>query len=610
MFRGTSVDISEYGLIGNCRSAALVSREGSLAWCCLPKFDSEALFSSLLDSHRGGSFSVTPKPPFHATQTYLDDTNVLETRFESDDATLLLHDCFTVADENEKRQSLWPDTEVLRCLECTRGSTEVVVRFHPKGNYGERSLPLKRIGTWGITAEWGRKLLLLQSSAGVLSFSIDSVRGAYAILRISSGEKIVFSLSYSDIAPAIFPPLGDAAFERMDQTKRYWRNWIGRCRYDGPYASEVRRSALALKLLTYAPSGAIVAAPTTSLPEWPGNGRNWDYRFCWLRDASFTVRALVSLGFAEEAVAYVAWLLHATALTHPKLQVVYSVYGETKLKERSIDFLEGFKDSRPVRAGNAASDQFQLDVFGEVIDGLSSVLPYLGGVDKDTRSFVLDSCRLICDLWRTPDQGIWEIRGAPRHYTHSKVMAWVALDRALKMAEEFSWKIPREKFQTTLQSIRDAVESYGFDEERKSYTQSFGNSQLDASVLAMPLVHYCDPASPRMLSTLDAIERHLSKDGLVYRYAPGSDGLGGQEGSFGICTFWMAEARIRAGQREKGMASIKAMLSRRNSLGLWSEEIDPETNQYLGNYPQGFTHIGFVNAMTTLTQTLPSERAA
>ncbi len=607
-----TAQISDYGVIGNCRTAALVSKSGSIDWCCFPKFDSEAFFSRLIDPETDACFLLRPDGEFRSRQAYVEDTNILETTFETDSGRVRLTDCISVTQEYKRRHELWPNTEILRILECEQGEENILLRFRPRGDYGRLPVRFCRLGRWGIFAEIGRKILILQSSISTEKLDIHQREGAgevSAVFRIRAGERVMFSLIFEDEAPPVIPPLGESALNRLSESKNYWRNWIQRCRYHGPYEEEVRRSALALKLLTFAPSGAIVAAPTTSLPEWIGGFRNWDYRFCWIRDASFTVRALVSLGFLEEAHAYVSWLLNATALTHPRLQVVYSVYGEPHLKEVNLE-ASGFQHSMPVRIGNAASNQFQLDVYGEVLDALSAVVPFLGEIDNDTRSFILDTGKIVSKLWRKPDHGIWEMRLPPQHYTHSKIMAWVALERILYVAREFHWKIDEHEYRNQLAQIRAAIEANSYSESLKSYTQSFGSESLDANVLVMPLVKFCEPFNPRILNTLDAIERKLTKNGLVYRYERGTDGWDLPEGAFGICNFWLAEAHFRSGNGERGKFWLDSILKRRNSVGLWSEQIDPATDTFLGNYPQGFSHVGLINAINALTDCEKGEAAA
>jgi GH15 family glucan-1,4-alpha-glucosidase len=433
---------------------------------------------------------------------------------------------------------------------------------------------------------------------------------AIAEFHVTAGASEQFAAVYADEAPAVLPPLGESARARMWETIRYWKQWISHCTYSGEYAEHVRRSALTLKLLSFAPSGAIVAAPTTSLPEVIGGMRNWDYRCCWLRDASFTVRALVELGYHDEAQAFVSWSLYTTWLTRPKLQVLYSIYGESSLKEKMINWFSGYRDSQPVRIGNAAEAQLQLDVYGEVLDAVHYISPYISDFDGETRNFLLGLGKAVCELWNQPDDGIWEVRSGPVHHTHSKVLAWVALDRLLRLAKTYSWRAPIERFENIKNRIREQIETRGFNATLRAYTRTLGGSELDASALLMPIVRYCDARSPRMQSTCNAIRERLSQNGLIFRYRGVDDGLRGREGSFGICNFWLSEVLARAGKRDEAKHYFEQILERGNAVGLWSEEIDPNTNEYLGNYPQAFTHIGLINAALALAETKEGVKAA
>lgn len=596
--------ISEYGMIGDSRSAALVSSRGSIDWCCLPCFDSDSVFSAILDAEKGGSFSLAPVGEFRSQQSYLPDTNVLELIFETGSGRARLLDSFSVTSEARKRNRLMPDHEILRILEGLEGEVRIRMDYSPRPGFGSKRAMLTRRGGLGIACDLGEEIYNLHSDLDAESIEIlqdGSGSRAVAEFTLRAGEKTAFSLTYSHEGPAVIPPVGSHAEERLEETRRYWKCWIDRSQYSGPYDKHVRRSALALKLLTYAPSGAVVAAPTTSLPETPGGVRNWDYRYCWLRDAAFTVRTLISLGYREEARAYVSWLLHSTYLTRPRLQVVYSVYGQAKLPERILPWLEGYRSSQPVRTGNAADDQVQLDVYGEVMDAIWAWSPEASELDKDTREFVLDLGKAVCELWQEPDHGIWEVRSRKAHHTHSKALAWVALDRLIRLAEKNDWKADLEGFRKTRDEIRGAIERHGYSEELGSYVRTLGGSELDASLLTLPLVGYCGADDPRMLSTCRTISEHLSRNRLIYRYRKVDDGVEGGEKSFGICNFWLAENLARAGQVDEAKEWFEALLSKAAPTGLWSEEIDPESFEFLGNYPQAFTHIGLINAAVAIS---------
>jgi GH15 family glucan-1,4-alpha-glucosidase len=605
MSRDGLPDIKDYGVIGDSRASALISRAGSIDWCCLPKFDSPSFFAAILDPERGGKFSIQPVESFHSLQSYLPNTNILETRFRTRMGEIALKDCFITATEKKKREELFPDHEILRIIEGISGDVQVRLRLLPRAEYGKHGLRLKRLGNWGIGCSYGRKVLVLQMSsvqdgAGVLSQHEDGDELVHDF-RLKAGDRVVVSLTYADEAPAVIPSLKTAG-DRFERTRHFWNDWLRTCDFQGFYQDEVRRSALTLKLLTFAPSGAIIAAPTSSLPEAIGYARNWDYRFCWLRDASFTIRALIDLRFIDEAKAYMSWLLHSTRLTFPRLQVVYTVYGEARIPERSLSWLSGYKNSQPVRVGNSACDQVQLDIYGEVIDGLFRLLPHLSHIDGETQKLILGMAETVCKEWDRPDNGIWEVRSAQFHHTHSKVMAWVALDRVIKMSSRFSRRVPLQKFQSTLNEIRAVIETRGYNERLQAYVQSFGDDRIDASLLVMPIVGYCDALSPRMRSTVAAIQAELGRNGFVYRYPPNTDGMKGREGAFVISGFWLVEVLLLQGRYVEARKQFEQILARANSTNLWSEEIDPETGEFLGNYPQGFSHIGLINAAVALSK--------
>lgn len=598
--------ISEHGLIGNCRTGALISKSGDLNWCCLPYFDSPSFFASILDEQNGGSFSLKASHHDSVTQDYLGDTNVLRTTFHSGNTALELTDCFTVFTEKNKRSKLLPTSEILRVIESLEGDSLVRLHFEPRPFFGKKKIKIIKHGKLGFRCEFGVEVLFFQTNLEYEHIKlIDTNDRCYleAEFTAKAGKKFYFSLCYSSAAPGIIPPISEAEM-RFDMTAVYWVDWISQCTYKGLYEEQVRRSALALKLMTFAPSGAIVAAPTTSLPEKIGGVRNWDYRYCWLRDASFTVRSFVAIGFIEEARAYVNWMLHTTHLTNPRLQTLYTLFGESRVPEKNIPWLKGYRNSQPVRVGNAADIQFQLDVYGEVLNAIYYFSPSEKEFDPSTKRFVLNLGKTVTDLWKCPDEGIWEVRSCREHHTHSKVLAWVALDRIHKIAVKYKWDGPLEEFKKVASEIRASIEEYSFNKELNAYTRFYGSDRLDASVLVMPLVDYCDAKSERMMNTTNTIMNKLSHNGLLYRYLGVNDGLPEYEGAFELCNFWLVQTLAKAGRIDEAKKWFEEIIGRSNPLNLMSEEIDPVSGDYLGNYPQAFSHSGLINAALTLSEEL------
>lgn len=599
--------ISDYALIGNCCSAALVSNRGSIDWCCLPEFDSPGIFAALLDREKGGFFSIAPAEKYTSAQKYLSDSNVVETHFTTNEGSVKLTDAFTAMTEENKLLSLFPDQEILRIVEGVSGTIKMKLEYFPRIFYGERHCTLSDHKKLGIHFSWKENVFILVSTLDPEEFKVRNDKSeAASEFYVRAGERVIFSLSYSCQSPAVIPELKKTAELRIENTIKYWRNWISTCKYSGFYHEHVKRSALALKLLTHAPSGSIIAAPTTSLPETIGGERNWDYRYCWLRDASFTTRALVKLGFHDEAHAYLSWILHATRLTQPELQTIYSIYGLSSLHEESLDWLSGYKNSRPVRIGNKAEKQFQLDVYGEVLDAVYAYSPLVKEFDTNSKKFVIGLGNEICKVWNQPDNGIWEVRAQRVHHTHSKVLAWAGLDRLIKLCQKYEWQgAPLEKFQKTAAMIRETIERLGYNEKLRCYTRELRGQNVDASLLTLSLVGYCDHRSPRMLSTVDRICEQLSSQNLIYRYRNVDDGLeGNEEGSFAICNFWLAENLAHAGRAEEAIKVFESTVQHASPAGLLSEQIDTRTHELLGNYPQGFTHIGLINAALSIDEVL------
>ncbi len=591
--------IADYAIIGDCRSAALVSRDGSIDWLCLPAFDGPSVFAAILDAAGGGRFRVSAAGAARLARRYVGDTAVLETTFTTPDGVLRLTDAMPVADEATKNASLWPDHEIVRRAECLEGEAVVEVVFEPRPEYGRDGLRLRPGHYNTLLCDIGPQALTLRSDVP-LTVDQDG-RGARGRLRLARGASAVAALTFTDGLPAVLPADGAHASEVLDCSVRWWEAWAARCKYDWEYREAVVRSALTLKLLTYAPSGAMVAAPTTSLPERIGGVRNWDYRYCWLRDASMTLCALVDLGYREEAESFLSWMLHATALTRPKLGVLYDVYGETCVPERVLDHLQGYAGSRPVRVGNGAAGQLQFDVYGEVVDAAYQYVARGGRIDRATSRLLVGLGRTVCAVWREPDEGIWEARAGRHHNTHSKVMCWVALDRLIRMHEDGRLEAPVERFRAEREAIRREVESHGWNEGLGSYVAVFDGDALDASLLRMASSGYTDPKGERMRGTADAVRRRLGTDGLLHRYVT-EDGLPPGEGAFAICSFWSVQCRALEGRLGEARHEFETLLERRNDLGLLSEEIDVETGALLGNFPQAFSHVGLVNAALTLAE--------
>jgi GH15 family glucan-1,4-alpha-glucosidase len=508
-----------------------------------------------------------------------------------------------VSSEAEQRRTLRPQREVLRRIECVDGEVAFDVRYAPRPDYARRTPELRDRGPLGIHVQHGAQLLCLTSD---VPLTLGTGRSeARARFTLHFGQRRYFSLTFTDMEPAVIPPLGAPAEARISETVEWWRNWASRCRYQGPYRAAVVRSALVLKLMTFAPSGAVIAAPTTSLPESPGGVRNWDYRYCWLRDASLTLQALHDLGYVLEAEAYLAWLVHTTRLTWPRLRLMYDVYGKPVLAERHLDHLAGFAHSRPVRVGNAASRQLQLDVYGELLDAVYQFTLRGGQLDRTTARMVAGFGDTVCRCWREPDEGIWETREGRQLHTFSRAMCWVALDRLIKLHDAGQVSVERDRFDAAREQIRREVESRGYSESLRAYVAVFDGNELDASLLQLARYGYADPQAERMRGTIEAIHDRLGRDGVIYRYMR-EDGLPPGEGAFGICSFWAVEALARSGNRKRAVQSFERLLQHANDVGLYAEEIEPDTGAALGNFPQAFTHVGLICAALTLAGESPT----
>ncbi|HEY8021649.1 MAG TPA: glycoside hydrolase family 15 protein [Thermoanaerobaculia bacterium] len=598
--------IADYAVVGDCRCAALVSKAGSLDWLCAPRFDSPAIFAAILDAQRGGRFSIRPAGPFAVSRRYLEGTNLLATTFTTARGVLRLTDAFAVADMAERRREPRPDHELLRKLECLEGEVEVEVCCDPRPDFGARPARPRDRRRLGWAFEIGPQVLYLQSQIPLApgGGSPDGTRLA-GQATLGAGERRYLSLAFACGAPAAIPPLGAAgehAEVRLERSRRWWQAWSGRCRYEGARREAVLRSILALKLLTYAPSGAVVAAPTTSLPEELGGSRNWDYRYCWLRDASWTLAAFFDLGYQEEGKAFLSWLLDATRLHHRELGALYDLFGREPAAERELGHLAGYRGSRPVRVGNAAAGQLQLDIYGELIESAADFVRRGGELDSSQARLLARLGDLVCRLWRSPDEGIWEKRSGRFHHTYSKMMCWVALDRLLDLAKSGRVQVDVERLGRERAEIRTAIESRGWNAALASYVDVFDGEGVDASLLLFGIYGYCDEGSPRFASTVARVERELGRDDLLYRYPPASDGLPGGESAFVLCGFWAVECLARRGEVEPAMARFDHLLAFANDLGLYAEEIDPATGAFRGNFPQAFSHVGLINAALAIAE--------
>jgi GH15 family glucan-1,4-alpha-glucosidase len=590
--------IQDYAIIGNGRSAALISKHGSIDWLCWPRFDSASIFGAILDPEIGGAWRIHPVQESKVSRRYIDDTNVLETTFSSSSGKIVLIEFMPVASEEQKKRMLWPEHELVRQVTCTEGNLDLIVEFEPRPDYGRITPGIANGGKLGWRIEMGTLVFTLRAD---VELSSQTNHGLRANFTLQAGDLVAFSLSYSADAPGVIPPLGELIIEKLNLTTKCWRQWSAQSTYQGRYQRQVIRSALVLKLLSYAPSGAIVAAPTTSLPERIGGALNWDYRFAWLRDASFTVHALFGLGYKDDAAAFVDWLLHSTRLTRPELRVIYDVFGECPPRERELSHLRGHGGSRPVRIGNAAIKQLQLDVYGEVVEAVSHFMHESERLDRDVQSMLRQCAEYVCQHWRQPDNGIWEERDRRRHYTHSRLMCWVALDRLLQMQTRGQLKgLPVAKCATERKRIREEIETLAWNAKLEAYTQACSNDTIDANVLLLAYHGFEEASSQRMQQTHRRIRDCLCpRPGLMHRNEQSKNR---NEGTFAVCSFWEADFLARGGRVREAHEIFEATLSYANDIGLFAEEIDPETGDALGNFPQGFTHLGLINAALSINE--------
>ncbi|MBK5223775.1 MAG: glycoside hydrolase family 15 protein [Acidimicrobiia bacterium] len=590
--------IEDYGLIGDTQTAALVGRDGSIDWLCLPRFDSGACFAALLGDRSNGRWQLAPvATPLRVERRYVPGTLVLETTFHTPEGVVRITDLMPI-------RGAAPD--LVRVVEGVSGTVAMAMDLVVRFDYGS-SVPWVRTIDGALSLVAGPDALDLVTPVEVHGDD----RSTTASFSVSAGDRVPFVLTWHE---SHRPPPERADPDReVDGTIAWWQDWSGRCTGGGEWADDVRSSLVTLKALTFAPTGGIVAAPTTSLPEVLGGGRNWDYRYCWLRDATFTLQALLAAGYEGEAVAWRDWLLRAIAGDPSQMQIMYGVSGERRLLESELDWLGGYEGSGPVRIGNGAAQQSQLDVPGEVMDSLHQAR--LAGIPPDAEAWEVQ--RVLLDwlesAWREPDSGLWEVRGAPRHFVHSKVMCWVAFDRGVRAVEHFGADGPAERWRAIRDEVHREVIEKGWDPQRSTFTQSYGSQELDASLLMIPMVGFLPPTDPRVVGTIEAVQRELSVDGFIERYPThhgmSVDGLHGREGAFLLCTFWMVDALAMIGRTDEARHLFERLLGLRNDLGLLAEEYDPIAGRMLGNFPQAFSHIGLVNSALNLSQVEgPSER--
>ena len=611
--------ISDYGIVGDCNTAALISPSGSIDWYCPLRFDRGAVFCRLLDRKRGGRLQLRPSGEFSTSTRYRGETNILQTLFTSTGAKVRVTDFMPVHRRTSSRHGhdVGGSRRILKLVEGLSGDMEMVLHFHPTPDFARERTDVK-VNAEGIAvcraAGWFLSLSPVHRTLKLLPAPDGGVRGS---LKVKAGNRFWLVLTDSDDPDRVLElPTQKQCDEQLDRTARYWDEWSSRCTYRGPYRNEVIRSALLLKLLIYEPTGAIVAAPTTSLPEHIGGVRNWDYRYAWLRDASLILYALVNIGYRHEASDFFEWLqrIHHNDPDR-KPQVLYGVGGEKDLPETVLDHLEGYRCSSPVRVGNAATRQFQLDIYGEVLTAADLYFcSGMGNRDEGDEAHV-EGQRLLehdwkllrgfvdlaSDSWKEPDSGIWEIRGGRNHYVYSKLMCWVALDRGIRLSRKFKLPAPVQQWEETREEIRRAILEQGYNDRVGAFVQTLGSSNLDASALAIPRVGFLSATDARMRSTVDRLAEELTSKGLVYRYRS-EDGLPGTEATFLLCSFWMVDALAMGGRIDEAHDLFERVCGYASNLGLFSEEIHSETGGFLGNFPQGFTHMALINSAVNLAK--------
>jgi GH15 family glucan-1,4-alpha-glucosidase len=584
--------IRDYAAIGDGRTVALVARDGSIDWLPFPSIDSPTVFGSLLDATRGGSFALAPELPYEVMRRYLPGTNILETTFTTDTGAVSVTDEMTVP-----AGGLVPLRELVREVKGLRGTVPMRWRVEPRFGYGARPTRLGRRRGIPVVESGADAVAVCSFDAGDPTIEDASVSGRF---EIDGGDKALVALSFAHQEPLVFPTRAEIE-RRTEETHATWNRWSACSDYRGPWKEAVDRSGLALKLLFFAPTGAVAAAPTTSLPEEIGGERNWDYRLSWVRDSAFTIDALLSVGCADEAEAFFWWLMQASQLTRPRLQVLYRLDGGPEAPERALD-LRGYRDSRPVRVGNAAVEQLQLEIYGGVFEAAWLYASAGRHIDRDVGGRLAAMADLVCEIWGLPDSGIWEVRSDPVQFTQSKMMCWVALDRAVKLAEK--GHIPdghADRWRSEAAAIRTFVDGHCWSERLGSYVRAAGMEELDASILTGALFGYDDAREGRLSTTIDAIRRDLGRGPFLFRYL-GEDGVSGREGAFLTCSFWLVEALVHARRTTEAAELMDQLVGLANDVGLYSEEIDPGDGTFLGNFPQALTHLSLIGAAVAFEQ--------
>lgn len=599
MFDAAYPPISDYGFIGDCHSCALVSGSGSIDWACMPRFDSGSCFGRILDWQKGGFCQISPIQPFRYSRRYLDNTLVLETVFENSEGKALLIDCFTM----KKGGKYYPHQQILRVVEGIEGRMSLKFDCAPRFEYGAVKPWIRRYKGDQYIALGGSDGLLI---SGDFCLGMKHRHHLEGTCSVGEGERAYLSIIYrrpeildeGAVEVPSIPQLG----QRLEETIGWWRSWTSKSSFRGPHSELAMRSAMILKGLSNSPTGAIAAAATTSLPESTGGSRNWDYRFTWIRDSCFAVRSLSEIGFMKEADGFRRFVERSAAGSAEELQIFFGMGGERRLREQDLAELEGYRGAKPVRIGNAAENQMQLDVYGELLN--LSWLWYSRGhsPDADYWEFLTGMVETAATLWDRPDRGIWEMRGNPRHFVHSKVMCWAALNYGIILAQELGHDAPIERWQKAREDIRRTVEREGYDQDRGIFVQAFDNRSMDAALLLIPTVGFIEYEDERMIRTTSEVQKELNVDGLLLRYPEGNDELAGKEGAFLACSFWLVNCLARQGRLDEAHRVFNRAANTGNDLGLFSEQYDAEREELLGNYPQGLTHLSLITALVALNQ--------